>query len=110
MTDATPTVKHGDIVPLTLTITDPATGEPVDLSDASLRVLLKATYGGGEAELLTVDPGTSDLATGVVGIILDATDRPTGDYSLEVEATQDGRIITAPSSGFGRLTIVADLG
>ena len=103
------TIKHGDIVPLPLTVADPDTGLPVDLSGATLRVLLRAAYSTGDPEELAIEPG-SDLVHGVVSVVFDATSRALGDYWIEVEASQGDIVVTAPTVGYGRITIVADLG
>lgn len=92
------TLKHGDQVPLTLTV-------GVNLTGATVRVL--ARRGSGDTIVL---PNTvTDLTGGVIVHNTDGT-LEVGNYDVEVEITRNGKPQTAPSSGYARLTVARDLG
>ena len=98
------TVKFGDTHVITFTVKD-SDNAPHDLAGATVRVLARPV-GGGDFIVLTSALGAG---TGTVTHTLTGT-LAVGSYSIEVEVTQSGAIITAPSAGYANLTVVPNLG
>lgn len=98
---ATVTVKHGDTHSLDFQVV--GTGIVSSLTGASGKVNVKPRYSTGAAQTFPVT-----LAGDVATWALDGT-LPVGVYELEIELTVDGRVITAPSDGYVRLTVMEDL-
>lgn len=91
------TVKHGDTIPLTLTI-------GVDITGATVRVLCRR----GSAAATVLPSTVTDYATGAIVHELDGT-LAIGNYDLEVEITRNGVVQTAPTVGYVRLIVAPDL-
>jgi hypothetical protein len=100
------TVKFGDTHTVTFTVKDSA-GVPVDLSGATIRVL--AVLDGDADQTTIVLASALGGGTGEVTHTLTGT-LPVGTYSIEVEVTQGGTVISAPSAGYATLQVVAGLG
>ena len=99
------TVKRGDTHAITFTVTDES-GAPVDLTDATVRLLARRRSVGAALTVLTAS--VTDATNGVVshtltGVLEAAT------YDIELEVTADGEITTAPSDSYLTLTVVKDL-
>ena len=80
-------VYQGEELPLTLTFTDPLTGDPMDLSGGTFAARL---WINGNASVATPTVDDTDAATGVLIVELSATDTeqpPAREYSLEVRRT-----------------------
>jgi hypothetical protein len=95
MTQRIPLVQ-GDTAPqIKVTLTDDATGEPVDLTDASVKMYFREA---GTVEILDTLPGVIlDAPAGVVVIDwkLDTLNVPEGVYEGEIEVTfQSGDVQT----------------
>ena len=94
------TVKYGDTHDVTWTIN-------ADLTGATLagKVRLKNTSGAGTAITITLVTGGS---TSTVKHTLSGS-LAVGEYDLEIEATQSGKISTTPTVGQHRLVVVPSI-
>lgn len=91
------TVKAGDRYPTYWKV-------PADLTGASVRLI--ARRGSNPAVVLSTT--VPNPATGVVEHLLDGT-LTVGHYAVELEITQGGNIITAPTDTYENLRVIADL-
>lgn len=92
------TIKRGDKYPLTFTVN-------MDLTGASVRLLVKSPLGLVEE----LPSAIQDASAGTVVHHLTGTLAP-GTYTVELEVTQGGQIVTFPSASFEELRVVNDLG
>lgn len=97
-------VKYGDTHDVIFTVKD-VYRRPVDLTGATTRILAQPVAGGS----LQVLESSLGVKKGTVVHSLTGT-LPVGVYRIEVELTNAGVVTTAPSSGYGTLDVVADLG
>lgn len=91
-------VKMGDKYPISWRVN-------MDLSGATVRVLTKDEH--GVARILSAV--ITDAPGGVVAHTLDGT-IPAGVYTVEVEVSRAGQVVTFPGYGYGVLTVLPDLG
>lgn len=91
-------VKLGDKYPISWRVN-------MDLTGATARVLTKDEHGTAGVLSAVV----TDAQGGVVTHALDGT-IPAGVYTVEVEVSRAGQVITFPGDGYGVLTVLPDLG
>lgn len=103
-------IKRGDTAPAFRATLLDADGEPIDLTGATARFLMrdmrtKATKVAADADI------PSPETDGVVSYEWDAADTDTpGAYEAEVQVTfGDGTIRTAPSDGYHRVDVLEDI-
>lgn len=91
------TVKSGDMYPTYWHV-------PMDLTGATVRLVARR----GSNPAVVLPSSISDAANGVVRHDLDGT-LIVGMYAVELEITKAGQIITAPTSTYENLRVIADL-
>lgn len=87
-------------------------GEAQNLTGASVRFLMQSVKGAARRIVIADEAVIEDEALGTVSFELTAAQTAVaGDYIFEWEVTfGDGSVTTFPSTGWGLLTIVEDLG
>ena len=104
MANPTIIIKHRDTHNLVLNVG--SVGGAVDLTGASVRILIRPRGEVVEGEVLTAsvtDPLTGQITHALTGTIA------VGVYDLEVEITQGGRISTTPTDGYVTLVVQQDV-
>jgi hypothetical protein len=94
------TVKRGDTHDISWTVN-------ADLTGATVRLLLRLD--NAQADVIVAEATVTGAAIGEVTHTLTGT-LAVGEYDVEIELTRSGAVTTAPTVGFGRLRVVADLG
>jgi hypothetical protein len=91
------TVKQGDRYPTYWTV-------PLNLTGASVRLIARKRLGPPVVLSTTI----TDPTSGQVEHVLDGT-LTVGNYRVELEITRGAEIITAPTSTYENLRVIADL-
>jgi hypothetical protein len=99
------TIKVGDNVPVLFRVRD-GEGALVDLTLEGTEIRILATLAATTTELVpfVVGPGEGEVTHTTTGTLL------AGTYKVEVEVTQDGKKVTSPTKGYGKLIVEPDLG
>lgn len=98
-------VKRGDTHTITLAVS--SDGAPVDLTSATVRILVRPT--GSSTTSTELAATVTDAPGGTLTHTLTGT-LAVGPWDVEVEVTRDGQITTYPSTGFERINMRPDLG
>lgn len=99
------TIKQGDNVPVLFRVRD-GDGVLVDLTGEGTEIRILATMGATTTELTpwALGPAAGEVIHETTGTLLPGT------YKTEVEVTIDGKKITSPTKGYGKLIVEPDLG
>lgn len=104
-TDQNATIHAGDTVDINVTVTNPATGDPKNLTGATVQWAMYKAYKGTVVLTKDTDDGVTitDAADGELTISLEAADtedvRP-DIYAHEVEVTDSGGNVSTVTTGY----------
>ena len=98
----TTTIRVGDTHKLTFTVSVGTLVDPVNISGATARLMLRKKHADGTTLILPTT--VTDAEGGTITHQLDGT-LTVGIYDMEIELTVNGEIITVPSDGAAKLIV-----